>query len=140
MAGSEGAPGGAETHEPHPRYSDVTRNTGFFPDSGSVLKASLDHRTCSDVRGRGWGGRVGWEASGNGNSGHSITSQLLADLFRTTVLAGPVSSHMKRTTGRSVCAWAGGGMLGFNGNNKLLSQAIKSASDTYLSAEVHCAI
>lgn len=28
----------------------------------------------------------------------------------------------------------------FNGNNKLLSQAIKSAFDTYLSAEVHCAI
>eukprot|EP00064_Thunnus_orientalis_P012887 superscaffoldBa00002028_g12923 len=28
----------------------------------------------------------------------------------------------------------------FNGNNKLLSQAIKSAFDTYLRAEVHCAI
>lgn len=28
----------------------------------------------------------------------------------------------------------------FNGNNKLLSQAIKSAFDSYLRAEVHCAI
>lgn len=27
----------------------------------------------------------------------------------TTALAGPVSSHMKRTTGRSVCAWGWGG-------------------------------
>lgn len=31
-------------------------------------------------------------------------------------------------------------MLRFNGNNKLLSQAIKSDCDTYLSTEVHCAI
>lgn len=68
--------------------------------------------------------------------GGSIMLRLLADLFGTEPARVP-SSHIKRTTERS---GGGGATLCFNGNNKLLSQAIKSASDTYQRVEVRRAI
>lgn len=65
--------------------------------------------------------------------------RLLADLLRTEPVRFP-SSYIKQNDSKAVGRRMGGATLRFNGNNKVLSQAIKPASDTYRSAGVRNAI